>query len=376
MSARVRADRLQTLFRQALPAIVISAVVAVMVAVALWDDIDRRVLTGWLELLVFLALMRLALVIAYARGSPETKSSPALEGWFVGSTIVVAAVWGVGGWLLMPTTSLAHQAMLYFFMMGLASGAVSTYGSEPGLVAVTITLIILPATLRLLTMESTPLQIMALGGVVYTLAAYRGSAVLSGSIDRSRQLSLELTIAHARAQELARTDELTGMNNRRAFLELAEQSFQQAIRYERPATLILLDVDRFKGINDQHGHRAGDDVLRALAEVVGGTIRASDVAGRMGGEEFAILLPETSGDDGAVMGERLRAGFAEMAVGPAGAKQLHFTASFGVAERDAADTSIDGMLARADAALYQAKRDGRNLVRVSGITETGRARGA
>ena len=364
MSHRVRVERVQVLFRQAPPAIFISATIGVLVSIALWDTADQRLLTTWLAFLVTIALVRLLLVIVYARAGPDRKASAAFEGWFVGSALVVGAVWGAGGWLLMPQEPLAYQALLYFFLMGLASGAVATYGSDAKLVTASVSLVMLPATIRLVTIGTTPLDLMALGGIIYTLAAYRATSVMSSSLRRSQELSYELAIANARAQELARTDELTGMNNRRAFLELAEHSLQQASRYDRPASMILLDVDRFKGINDAHGHLAGDDVLRALADVVRGTIRASDIAGRVGGEEFAILLPETGEEDAAVMAERLRAGFAARPVATARGV-VRFTASFGVAERDPRQSTVDALVARADGALYQAKGAGRDRVVLS-----------
>ena len=237
--------------------------------------------------------------------------------------------------------------------------------AQPSLVAATLSLIALPATLRLLLFDPMPLRLMALGGLLFMLSSYRATALLAASQGRFHELSYELAIAHARAQELARTDELTGLHNRRMFVELAGQSMHQANRYGRPASAIMLDVDNFKTINDTHGHAAGDDVLRALAGIiVRAAVRASDVAGRLGGEEFAIFLPETALDDAAALAERLRIAVKASSV-PTADGAIRFTACFGVAERAPAGESLDQLLARADAALYQAKHDGRDCVRKS-----------
>jgi diguanylate cyclase (GGDEF)-like protein len=364
LSDRIRAERLQVLFRQAPPAIVISAVVGVMVCAVLWDVDDRPTLLVWLVSLCTLALGRGALAIAYGRRSPESRNVRRWERWFVATALLVAAAWGTGGWLLMPPASSAHAAMLYFFLIGLVGGTVATYVAHVWLVSASITLVLLPATALLFARGPFELRLMALGGVIFLIAAYRATNLLAFFLRRAFQLSEDLSLAHALAQELARTDELTGMNNRRAFLELAEHSLQQAERYDRPLSLVLFDLDGFKAINDAHGHAAGDEVLRTVAEVVRNTIRTSDVAGRLGGEEFGVLLPETDAAAALVIAERLRAGFAAT---PARGRQatLRFTASFGVVERDGANGPMDELLARADSALYQAKARGRDRVEVS-----------
>lgn len=362
----VRAERLKVLLRQAPPAILVSAIVGTMVVVVLWDVTDRRRLGIWLVGLFVLALLRGVLVFAWTRPGSAARTPDEVrrrEAWFVATALLVSAAWGTGGWALMPPASLAHQAMLYFFLMGLVSGSVATYGAHVGLVSPSMALIILPGTVRLFATDSIELRLMAFGGLVYVIAAYRATALLAFFLRHSFRLSQELVLAHAREQELARTDELTGLNNRRAFLELSEHAFQHAARYNRPISLILLDVDRFKEINDGRGHSAGDDVLRTLAAVVRNTVRTSDIAGRLGGEEFAVLLPETDAQAGLVMAERLRAGFAgtpaRTVAGP-----IPYTASFGVVQRDGHGDGVEELVGRADAALYQAKRDGRDRVRL------------
>src|SRR5207244_403913 len=125
-------------------------------------------------------------------------------------------------------------------------------------------------------------------------------------------------------------------------------------------SLVVLDLDHFKTINDLRGHAAGDEALRLVARVIGSTIRASDVAGRIGGEEFAIVLPETTASDAANLAERLRERIASHPAAHNG-DAFELTASFGVAG-DNGGVRFESLLARADAAMYNAKADGRNRV--------------
>ncbi|MCK6413837.1 MAG: diguanylate cyclase [Azonexus sp.] len=163
-------------------------------------------------------------------------------------------------------------------------------------------------------------------------------------------------------QRQAHTDFLTGLPNRRHFMQIAEHELNRSIRYGGQLAILMLDVDHFKAINDRHGHKFGDTVLVRLAEVFRGILRTSDVAGRMGGEEFAILLPETPLEGAAEVAERLRQAVADTEVPLPGALPFRFTASLGIAMLDARDHTLDQLLNLADKGLYQAKASGRNRV--------------
>ncbi|QQP90418.1 diguanylate cyclase [Skermanella sp. TT6] len=170
---------------------------------------------------------------------------------------------------------------------------------------------------------------------------------------------------------LATTDPLTGIANRRHLLDCAERELARLRRSGAPFSLIMLDVDHFKRINDTHGHAVGDQALILLASALRQAIRGNDLAGRMGGEEFAILLPEASEDEALAVAERVRrhvAGLRLPVRSAAGASEaeIRFTASLGVAECRRDDARIEQPLARADQALYRAKEAGRNRVMRAG----------
>jgi diguanylate cyclase (GGDEF)-like protein len=170
----------------------------------------------------------------------------------------------------------------------------------------------------------------------------------------------------AELQRMARHDALTGTLNRRGFLERAAQELTRSRRYKHPLSLLMLDVDRFKTINDRWGHPAGDAALVSLAAGCGHVLRVSDVIGRLGGEEFALLLTETPLDGAIIVAERLRVRLAdcpfETAEGARG-----FTVSLGVAQW-AAEETMESFIARADGALYCAKEGGRDRVSVASLS--------
>ena len=156
---------------------------------------------------------------------------------------------------------------------------------------------------------------------------------------------------------LAVTDELTGLNNRRFFNESFSKTVSAAQRHKQPLSLISLDLDYFKKVNDTFGHSVGDLVLKELATLLKMMVRVEDVACRLGGEEFMILLPHTTGEAAVALAERIRFRFEQL---PRTATPV-VTASFGVAQLQVGEDE-DALMRRVDDALYQAKHEGRNRV--------------
>jgi len=157
-------------------------------------------------------------------------------------------------------------------------------------------------------------------------------------------------------------DPLTGLNNRRSALEELQNRFDLSDRHNRPLAVIMCDLDHFKSINDTLGHGAGDLVLEEFGRRVKLNLRTTDLAGRIGGEEFLLILPETDMEGALLLAERLRAATGEH-VFDLGTENLKVTCSLGVAQRTADDRDGGALLARADSALYAAKRGGRDRVR-------------
>lgn len=199
--------------------------------------------------------------------------------------------------------------------------------------------------------------------VMAALAAVLMLTMAAAVISAARAHRRTLILAQKLAM-LATTDALTGLPNRRRLMEAMELEVARAARSGRPLALALLDVDHFKAVNDTHGHPAGDEVLRCVAEELRRIGRSGDVLGRFGGEEFAVLMPETDLAQARRAGERLRAGIAKRTIHYPDGSIGRVTVSAGVALL-AGDESCDLLVSRADAALYEAKADGRNLVRLA-----------
>ncbi len=193
-----------------------------------------------------------------------------------------------------------------------------------------------------------------------------------GSFDRRAQemahwlasqasIALENERLHRTVKQQAVTDELTQLANRRRFTETLATEVRRAERFGDPLALVLTDIDDFKAINDQHGHAVGDRVLRRFADVLRQNVRDFDLPVRYGGEEFAILLPETGLDGGERLARRLQTALARLRVPEIRSDRAPVTASFGVASFPAAG-SAEELLAEADRALYKAKSEGKNRV--------------
>lgn len=184
----------------------------------------------------------------------------------------------------------------------------------------------------------------------------RIGAVVSHQDVTSRRLLEE------RLRLIADTDELTGLPNRRKFLRMAAEALQAVKKSGAPASLVLLDLDRFKDVNDTFGHDAGDETLRQIADQLNRGLRPGDILARWGGEELAVLLPNTDQWGGVQLAERLRSRIERYRIETKPAS-FTATASFGVTQLSENDADLHAAFARADKALYEAKEGGRNRVR-------------
>jgi diguanylate cyclase (GGDEF)-like protein len=186
------------------------------------------------------------------------------------------------------------------------------------------------------------------------------------------RLLSELEEKNRELQELAYHDPLTGLPNRRFFFEHANLIFEDVKKYEKPLSLLVIDIDHFKEINDTYGHNVGDLVLKTFADVLRGIVRKSDICARLGGEEFVVLLPNTDLEGARVLAERIRATVAKNPV-EYDSTVILFTVSIGVAQYRKGMQDIDELIEEADIALYRAKEGGRNRVEVFIPDETAEA---
>ncbi len=186
-------------------------------------------------------------------------------------------------------------------------------------------------------------------------------ASLMQSFANEAAIAIEKARLFKQVQQLAVTDSLTGLYNRRYFFEVGQREFRRAQRNERPLSLVLIDIDRFKMFNDTYGHLAGDRVLTALARQCQEAVRELDMVARYGGEEFVILLPETDLENARGVTERIHTTLSEMLI-DVGGTPVWISVSFGIAESDAECADLEALFKRADVALYQSKEAGRGRI--------------
>jgi diguanylate cyclase (GGDEF)-like protein len=213
--------------------------------------------------------------------------------------------------------------------------------------------------------ESTAVSAMKLGCQDYLVKGEVTAESLSGAIlnaIRKMDMKHESDMRQEELERLSRLDDLTGLLNRRAIMDIYRAEYVRAHRYRRSLSVLMMDLDNFKMVNDTRGHVVGDGVLRDTGKIVMGVLRGSDAGGRYGGEEFLVVLPEATGEGAAFTAERIREEVQDRSFVDRGGVTFKVTTSIGIATLTPDDEIADRLLERADEALYQAKHMGRNRV--------------
>ena len=358
--------------------------------VILSTDPRRRTLVGMALLALTLMAASAAVMLLVAQSSTAVDQT-ALQWWAalsVGGLVVMTAFIRSGETARLRDPSLTIPQMVWTITSGAVAYVLA--GDARGLVLSVLAMILFFGTFGL-----TMAEVIGIG--VYALLAFasaigvssRFNANASGYLDIAYALmvlillsgciALNLRIQRIRAKlqqqrealaqalevnrELATRDELTGLINRRAMLDLMALEHSRSLRSGRPLLLAQLDIDHFKPINDQHGHATGDRALQAFAGTVRASLRDSDVLARWGGEEFVLMLTDTSADQARGLLERIRQAVQALEIAHS-AGSLQLTVSIGLAQHLPGDT-VEHTLERADQALYRAKALGRNRVVVA-----------
>lgn len=369
VAIQVRTDQLQLLFRQSFLATFGSIGGALALSWLQRDLGNHSVIAPWLITLCLAGTLRMVMFGAYSRSASEHRTPARWEGVYWVTLVFIAGTWGIGALLLMSSNNLLSQVITLFFAVGMAGSAISAYSAYRYMPLIAVGLVLLPTTLWLLTESGTEQRLLALITLTFSAFVVRATRELSGALQSLLRLRRELEIEHRIASTAARTDELTGLNNLRAFKEQADTLFSYTRRYGVPLCALLLDIDHFKQINDTHGHAAGDKVLQAVVRRIKTTLREADLCGRLGGEEFGVLLAGTDMYEAVQIAEKLRLAVQAIEV-PINDTILHVTISVGVAEAGASCPDTSTLLAQADAAMYHAKSNGRNQVYSSSAQET------
>ncbi len=253
-----QSDKLVLLYHQSHPAVYYSLITAFLFAGAMWSHVNNTWLLIWLGFIGIASTIRLVLFQIYQRRKPAGDEILDWERPYAFSLVFSSLVWGAGTVLVTYSSELLYQVVTYFILIGMAGSALSVYSALRYLAITTIATVLLPVTVWFLVQGEQLTVIMAAGGIVFLTSAFRATRVLSSTLHKTFLLTHELTKAKNSAEHLARTDVLTGLYNRRAFSELAEMQIKYCQRHGHPVSILVLDLDHFKNINDSYGHSSGD----------------------------------------------------------------------------------------------------------------------
>lgn len=358
---QVRTDRLHQLFRQSFAAILGSYLAAVMLCWLCWDRFDHQVILVWLVVLTGSSLLRVKMFVEWFRCPNAERTPDRWERRYWITLVISAGIWGLGALAVMPTDDRLSQVLVMLFTVGMSVAAVSCYSAYRYMTLASMGLVLLPCTLWLL-FQPSPMQVgVAIAVLVFSTFVVSATRKLSDALEKAFRLTRQMERAHNISTRAAQTDELTGLMNRRAFFEHAQVLYEQCRHNRQPLCALMMDMDHFKQINDTYGHQAGDQVLRQIGGVISASFRQADVYGRLGGEEFAVLLPNTSLETARSIAEQLVKAISGLVSEPV----QGLSASLGVASTDAQDQDLHGLMNTADKALYRAKAQGRNQVAVA-----------
>ncbi len=356
---KIHIEKIKLLYQHSLIPVVLSGVASFFLVAALWSSANRQHLLIWLGVTLLFACMRVLLITKFQREKPQDDDVLKWEKPYSISLLTVFLLWSVGLIWIMPKDNLSAVFILNTFSIGLAGAAISWYSPLRYLQMATISLALIPMIIVLLTLGHVETFWVGVAACCMYVSCMITSVLLQKTFNGNLELAYDLDIAKKHAEDMASTDALTGLNNRRAFFDKASLLFAYCKRSHEPISALMLDIDHFKKINDSFGHAAGDIALRNLARLLESHLRDSDLPCRFGGEEFAVLLPNTTAIAAAEMANGLKKMMMLSSIALADHNALSLTASFGVSEHG---ETIEDLLNNADKAMYLAKNAGRNHV--------------
>ena len=368
---------------QQLPTVFLAnPLLATFVAVVYWDHVFRTILVVFVAAMIVI-WMPAALAWRRLRDKPRpTRVSPLDERRALIFSGTVGLLWAIAAFMLFPAGGPEERAALVILLAALCAGSVSIFASSPA----TSMAFFLPFMLTLLaqavTFMSPRAPVLPVAIAVFTASALLFTHTSWGQfvenvrvlVDRDRllqeaqQSGVQLELMLSRMSDLAMVDELTGLKNRRSFFDDIESVIAGSRRRGKPVAIALLDLDHFKDVNDTHGHGIGDDVLREVARRIEETLRQEQIVGRIGGEEFVVLLPDTSPPQALIAVERVRKAIGDTPIAVSSGAAVQVTVSGGIAPL-ADGMTVTIAMQQADKAMYRAKALGRNRVEVFGAVE-------
>lgn len=356
--------------------IVVNILNALLVVAVLWSSFPRRTLVAWFAL--FLVLVPARLLIAYLQGHQRWPAARAAA-WSVIGSAVTGAAWGLLAFAIISTSNIAYQVFIVFVLGGMTAGAVLLDAAYLPAFFAFVVPIIVPATLAF--MFRGDLMSIAMGGMLAIFAAVQaviGRRTNQWIVDTLRlqaqrenltadlyRTTAELTRREAILRIMANHDELTGLFNRYYLFETMERELRRAQRLQAPITIAILDIDHFKDFNDNFGHEAGDEILRAIGGTLKSSVRGSDIVCRYGGEEFVVVFFDTDTLSALPRLAQICETIKDTEYVCRGLPLPGVTLSVGVAQYPVHGRTVDGLIRAADHTLYAAKKAGRDRIEVA-----------
>lgn len=377
----IRVSQAVARVRQLPTVVVANPLLAAFIAVVYWDHVFRTLLV------IFVAAMTViwapAVLSWYRmRDRPRPVKVSALnERRAVIFSLAVGVLWAIAAFVLFPAGGPEERAALVILLAGLCAGAVSFFSSSPGASMAFYVPFMLTLLGQALTFMTPRAPVLPAAIAMFLASALLFTQTSWGQfvehvrvlVERDRLLQeaqrsgVQLELMLSRMSDLAMVDELTGLKNRRSFFDDIESVIAGSRRRGKPVAIALLDLDHFKDVNDTHGHPIGDEVLREVARRIEDTLRQEQIVGRIGGEEFVVLLPDTSPQQALIAVERVRKAIGDTPIAATGV-QVSVTVSGGIAPL-ADGMTVAVAMQQADKAMYRAKALGRNRVEVFGAVE-------
>lgn len=357
MEELVQVEKIKLLYQQSIAAAIISLIIASLLARILWLHNGSNSVVTWYLVLLAASLLRVVLFFFYYRARPVGVSvldwaPPYFITLFISSTI-----WGIGCIMIMPKDSLLYQAICFYFLMGMCAGAMSVYSTNQLYALSTVYMILGPITLWALFQDNHVAFFMGLGSSLFLVSAVRVTKVIANSQSDNFLRKYQLTEAQEKVANLAKLDPLTGIFNRHTFDQEALKLLGGDRGSHEPFSLLILNIDHFKKINDTYGHEMGDSFLKLVANSIQETILDTDLCARLEGDEFTILLPNAKSDMGIIVAERLNSLIVSLRQKDPNDESVAITVSIGVTE---STQSVRAAIDEAKQAMQQAKENGRN----------------
>jgi diguanylate cyclase (GGDEF)-like protein len=363
----VKSEQIRILF-SAIPGSLFAILIcSSLLSIAQWHVIDHDTIIAWFFITNLLSLLRLLMFQQFERHQRERLVDSIWAQRAVLTSIASGITWGVGGYLLFPEQSPVHQVFLAFIISGICAGAITTLSAMTVAVRGFVVFAITPMIVKFNLIDSEFSIAMTIMSMLFVTMILVSAKRLNETIHQSLEFRYQRELAEQTIHHQAQFDDLTNLPNRRLFLAMLRQEMAKAERHHRFGAVFFVDLDRFKSVNDSLGHAVGDELLVRVARKITGRLRQEDTLARLGGDEFVVLLPEvgidaeSAGTHAWTIADEMRKLFSEpfMIHG----HDIHLTISVGVALFPGKVIAED-LLKYADVAMYRAKSEGRNGVRL------------